>query len=229
MPETGELEKITTQWADNRKVIDRLGGELGVELSDGLSAWQVGVRRPDWEKLLERASSGASDGIVVWHTDRLFRQPHDLEKLIEMADRGFLVASAHGARDLSDPDDRFILRIEVAHAARSSDDTSRRIKRRFQTLRASGRRTGGARAFGMPGIQVLPKAQREALEAAGQQRPVVSPELVARERQAIADASRARLAGVSYAQIARDWNMAGLLTPRGTPCVAPWIGRSTQG
>jgi DNA invertase Pin-like site-specific DNA recombinase len=137
-PTTGEFEKIETQWADNRKVIDRLGGVLGQELSDGLSAWRKGVRRPGWETLLERVRAGLSNGIVVWHTDRLFRQPRDLEALIDLADKGFLVASAHGARDLADPDDRFILRIEVAHAARSSDDTSRRIKRRFLTFRENG-------------------------------------------------------------------------------------------
>jgi hypothetical protein len=51
------------------------------------------------------------------------------------------VFSAHGARDLADPDDRFILRIEVAHAARSSDDTSRWLKKRFTTFRAQGRIT----------------------------------------------------------------------------------------
>jgi hypothetical protein len=87
-PDTGEFEKIETQWADNRGVIDRLGGVLGVELEDGLSAWRKGVRRPGWEKLLERVQSGASNGIVVWHTDRLFRQPRDLEKLIDLADKG---------------------------------------------------------------------------------------------------------------------------------------------
>ncbi|MPZ82035.1 MAG: hypothetical protein GEV28_17240 [Actinophytocola sp.] len=129
VPETGELEKIETQLADNRKVVKRLRGSLGEELSDGLSAWKRGVRRPGWERLLERVRSGESDGIVVWHTDRLFRQPRDLETLIELGDKGFRVASAHGERDLSDPDDRYILRIEVAHAARSSDDTSRRAKR----------------------------------------------------------------------------------------------------
>ncbi len=40
MPDTGELEKIETQWADNRKVVERLGGVLGAELDDGLSAWK---------------------------------------------------------------------------------------------------------------------------------------------------------------------------------------------
>jgi hypothetical protein len=55
-------------------VIERVGGVLGLELEDGLSAWKRTVRRPDWERLLARVSSGESDG-VVWHTDRLFGQP----------------------------------------------------------------------------------------------------------------------------------------------------------
>ena len=55
----------------------------------------------------------ASHRVAVWHVDRLFRQPRDPEKLIDLADRGFKVISSHGARDLSDPDDRSILRIEV--------------------------------------------------------------------------------------------------------------------
>jgi DNA invertase Pin-like site-specific DNA recombinase len=147
-PTTRELEKIEDQLSDNQATVTRLNGALGEELSDGLSAWKRNVRRPGWERLLERAASGASDGIVVWHTDRLFRQPRDLERLIELGDQGFLVASAHGSRNLADPDDRFILRIEVAHAARSSDDTSRRLKRRFQTMREHGQSTGGPRPFG---------------------------------------------------------------------------------
>ncbi|HEX3783287.1 MAG TPA: recombinase family protein [Pseudonocardiaceae bacterium] len=214
-PTTGELEKIDDQWADNGAVIERLGGRLGEQLSDGLSAWKRTVRRPGWEKLLERVKAGESDGIVVWHTDRLFRQPRDLEALVDLADKGFQVASARGTRDLSDPDDRFILRIEVAHAARSSDDTSRRLKRRFQTLRANGQRTGGARPFGLPGFVILPQAEREALEAAGEERPMVPEAQVAAERQAIADGCRGLLAEQSLADIARKWNADGLVTPRG--------------
>jgi hypothetical protein len=59
------------------------GGVLGLELEDGLSAWKRTVRRPDWERLLARVSSGESDGCVVWHTDRLFGHPRYLETLIE--------------------------------------------------------------------------------------------------------------------------------------------------
>jgi site-specific DNA recombinase len=121
---------------------------VGLYLDDGLSAWKSNVRRKDFETLLERARAGVSQGIAVWHVDRLFRQPRDLERLIDLADHGFRVISSHGSRDLSDPDDRFILRIEVAHAARSSEDASRRIRRRQQRYREEGRPVGGPPGFG---------------------------------------------------------------------------------
>jgi site-specific DNA recombinase len=171
------------------------------------------VRRPGWEKLLERVRSGASQGIVVWHTDRLFRQPRDLETLIDLADKGFRVASAHGSRDLSDPDDRFILRIEVAHAARSSDDTSRRIKRRFATYREQGQgHIGGPRRFGWPGRDLT---WTPGPEETDEDRPTVPDALVKRERRALREAVDAVLSGISDAQIARDWNPDGLLTAAG--------------
>lgn len=213
VPETGELEKVETQLADNRKVIERTGSVLGEELSDGLSAWNRRVRRPGWERLLERVESGESDGIVVWHTDRLFRQPRDLERLIELGDKGFRVYSAHGERDLSDPDDRFILRIEVAQAAKSSDDTSRRIKRRFATKRAQGvAHLGGPRRFGWPG------KDRNWKPGPGEDkddRPDVPQEQVEAERAALRDGTDAMLSGVSSEALARKWNAQGLLSPEG--------------
>jgi site-specific DNA recombinase len=98
-PTTRELEKIETQHADNKKTIKRHGGVLGEPLDDGVTAWKTGVRRPGFETLLERARTGASQGIAVWHVDRLFRQPRDLERLIDLADSGFRVISSHGTAD----------------------------------------------------------------------------------------------------------------------------------
>ncbi len=220
VPETGELEKIETQHADNHKVIDRLGGVLGLDLDDGMSAWRKGAKRPDWERLLERLESGESDGVCVWHVDRLFRQPKDLERLIELGDSGYQVASAHGARDLADPNDRFILRIEVAHAARSSDDTQRRTKRRFDVLRRKGVPHPGARSFGFPGWErrapgTTPKRG---------DRVEVPAEQVAAERQAIADAVAPLLAGATDStKLARKWNAAGLRTATGKTFTGPTV------
>jgi site-specific DNA recombinase len=90
-PDTLELEKIHTQFKDNRATIARHGGVLGLELSDGLSAWKRNVRRPDFETLMERATSGVTQGIAIWLTDRLFRQPRDLERHVDLAKSGFLI------------------------------------------------------------------------------------------------------------------------------------------
>src|SRR3954453_9334631 len=179
-PSTRELEKIDTQHDDNEATIGRHGGTSGLHLDDGLSAWKRNVRRPGFERLLERASRGESQGIAVWHVDRLFRQPRDLEKLIDLADKGFRVISSHGARNLSDPDDRFILRIEVAHAARSSDDASRRIRRRLRDYRERGR-PAGRPGFGFERIDRSTKMRD--LPADGV-RSAVSAELVHAERVA---------------------------------------------
>lgn len=212
-PNTRELEKVETQHADNRTTIERHGGVVGAELSDGLSAWKKHVRRKDFEKLLKRAEAGLSQGIAVWHVDRLFRQPRDLERLIDLADKGFRVISSHGSRDLSDPDDRFILRIEVAHAARSSDDSSRRIKRRFVHYREQGRTTGGRPGFGFP------RKDPTWTPGPGQDeedRPDVPARQIARERTALRRAVREVVAKVSsQSKVARRWNDAGLLTING--------------
>lgn len=208
----GELEKIEDQIDDGRaQVLSRRRWRVGmVHVDNSLSAWRKGVRRPGWERLLERLESRAVAGAGVYHQDRLMRQPRDLERLIDLADNdGILLASAHGERDLTNPDDRFILRIEVAHACRSSDDTSRRRKFRNKAVRERGRLTGGPRSFGFPGID------RTAEPLPDGARPRVSAAQVQAERAAIRNASERVAAGVSLWTIAQEWNAAGLRTSTG--------------
>jgi DNA invertase Pin-like site-specific DNA recombinase len=42
------------------------------------------VVRPGFEQLLTDLASGLIDGICVWDSDRLARQPRDLERLIDL-------------------------------------------------------------------------------------------------------------------------------------------------
>jgi site-specific DNA recombinase len=78
------------------------------------------------------------------------RQPRDLEELLTLSEEHDI--TLHGQanrRDLSDPDDRFFLRIEVAHACRSSDDTSRRLRDALEDRARDGRpHMAGKRAYG---------------------------------------------------------------------------------
>lgn len=205
MNPNGELEKIDTQLDDCRRQAERQGWRVGqVHIDNSLSAWKRGVRRPGWEALLRRLQSGATGGVVVYHQDRLLRQPRDLERLLDLAAQGGLkLASAHGTRDLTNPDDVFIVRIEVAHACRSSDDHSRRMCRRTRTMRENGVSTGGRRRFG---FELRNEAHR--------------PDEAALIVRAAADV----LAGHSATAVARQWNSLGYTTVNGNA----WTGAAVR-
>jgi len=147
----GSLETTDRQEADCRRVAERLGASIDEVFCDNnRSAWRRNVRRPGWEKLLEGIAAGRWDLVITYHGDRLMRQPRDLEELLTLADNKALsLASAQGVRDLSNADDRFILRIEVAHACRSSDDTSRRVSDKAKAAAQAGRfQPGRYRGYG---------------------------------------------------------------------------------
>ncbi|MFJ2953596.1 recombinase family protein [Streptomyces sp. NPDC087270] len=119
-----------------------------VYVDNSRSAWSRMRKRPGWERLLDDARERGFRHIIAYHPDRLMRQPRDLEELLQVSDDHAI--TLHGEanrRDLSDPDDRFILRIEVAHACRSSDDISRRLKSVQDRVR-DGKPQGGMRRFG---------------------------------------------------------------------------------
>ncbi|PWR12106.1 hypothetical protein DKT68_03830 [Micromonospora acroterricola] len=122
-----------------------------VYIDNSVSAWKHTVRRKGWEAMLEAIKRGEIDAIIVYHGDRLIRQPWDLEVLLRLAQAGTLLASPTGERDLGNPEDQFVLRIEAAVAKREVDNTSRRMKAKFDRLAEQGiSRLGGrgGRAFG---------------------------------------------------------------------------------
>lgn len=154
----GSLEKVERQEADCRALADRLGwrvSEAHIFPDNSRSAWQRNRSRPEWDRMLRCVDNREIDGLLVYHGDRLIRQPFDLEKLIGISDsQGMRIASPSGTRDLDSPDDRFILRIEAAQACRESDNTSRRVRRALAARRERGlTQNGGRRAFGF-GVQI---------------------------------------------------------------------------
>jgi DNA invertase Pin-like site-specific DNA recombinase len=149
----GSVEKVERQEEDCRQLADRLAwpiDERHIYKDNSRSAWQRNRKRPAWDRLLDAIERGEVDGVLVWHGDRLIRQPWDLEKLLKLADdRSIALASPQGVRDLASEDDRFILRIEVAQACKSSASTSRRVKRGVDAKAAKGEAwSGGKRPFG---------------------------------------------------------------------------------
>lgn len=151
----GSVEKVERQEADCRQLAGRLGWPVAAVYPDNSrSAWQRNRKRPAWDQMLTDLDAGRIDSIIVYHGDRLIRQPSDLEVLLTLADdKRVPLASPTGVRDLSSPDDRFILRIEAAQACKSSDDTSRRVTRGWQARAERGESIGGGKrpfGYGVP-------------------------------------------------------------------------------
>ncbi|MGP3999609.1 recombinase family protein [Streptomyces sp. 8N706] len=146
-----------------RELAERLGLSIAqtmVFVDNNRSAWQRNRKRPGWDALLETAREGRVRHILTYHPDRLMRQPRDLEELLQISDDHDI--TLHGEanhRNLADPDDRFFLRIEVAHACRSSDDTSRRLKDALIDRAQDGKPHTGKRRYGYDksGTAIIPE------------------------------------------------------------------------
>lgn len=159
------------------------------------SAWRRDRKRPGWDAMLKEMEEGGIRHLIAYHPDRLMRQPRDLEELLSISDSNHI--TLHGEanrRDLTDPDDRFILRIEVAHACRSSDDTSRRLKDAMDDRANAGMPHTGRRRYGYT------KNGMEIIEA---------------EAEIVREVFRRFLAGQSPRAIARDLNEREIATALG--------------
>lgn len=193
----------TTKTDDQERICRDLAGQLGWGIGDvycdkSKSAWRKDRSRPDWDRMLADVEAGKISAIVVYHGDRLVRQPFDLETLLNLADtRGVKLASPTGTRSLDDPNDRFVLRILVAQACMESDNTSRRRKAQYERWRREGRvRPGGrgGRAYGFATDGVTH---------------------IAAEAAVIGEMARRVLAGEGAGSIARDLSARGERTPTG--------------
>lgn len=194
----GDRAGVDRQEQDCRRVCELRGWEVAaVHIDNSRSAWKRNRQRPGWDALLAGLAARSYDAVVVYHGDRLIRQPRDLEDLLDIAERGVQLTSPTGQRDLADPDDRFILRIEAAHACRSSDDQSRRLRRKHVALAAEGREPGGgSRPFGYG-------ADRHTIDDA--------------EAALVHEAADRLLAGETLRGICADWTARGVATVSGRP------------
>lgn len=203
-PDTGDLEKTDRQLSDILGNIAGRHARLGqVHRDDNVSAYKARRSTTAWARLVIRLEARQAAGVVAWHTDRLLRQPRDLERLVDFGDRGLLVASCFGDYKLDSADDRFTLRVLTAAAAKESDNISRRQIRKHAALRGAGYSNGGTRPFGFQGraTQIAPEEQ------------------IALERDAIAWGVEAMLSGVSMRAICTEWNARGL---RPTQRIRAW-------
>jgi len=156
-----------------------------------------GKRRPEYERLLADVRAATVGAVVVYHADRLYRHPKDLEAFIDAVQAaGAEVATVKaGDIDLSAASGRMIARILGSVSRHESERMGERISRAKRERASQGRHPGGGfRPFGLT-------ADRTAV--------VETEAAVAREV-----AARIIAGETWYSEVMR-LNAAGVLTPRG--------------
>jgi len=142
---------VRRQLEDCEQLAQRRGWQVVDRyVDDDVSAYK-GHKRAEYARLLDDLRAGALDGVVVWHLDRLHRQPKELEEFFEVCDAAGVrdLASVTGDTDLGSNDGRFTARILGAVARKESDDKSRRIRRKHLELAQAGQLSGGgSRPYG---------------------------------------------------------------------------------
>lgn len=189
---TGLEAGVRRQRDDCLSYCSRMGFEVVEVYTDNDRSAYSGKKRPAYEAMLERVTAGGVDAIVAWHMDRLYRRPKELEALIELAE-SMQVHTPNGDINLATGDGRFLARILVSVAAKSSDDASRRIRRQKAERRAQGLYNGSPRPFGWE-----PRMGGVREEEAG----------------LIRSAATEVLAGGSLRGIAHRWSRLGVPTPQ---------------
>lgn len=203
--DAGDQLGVRRQERDCRALALRRGWEVvEVFVDDDVSAYVPG-RRPSYARLLDAIRGGWVDAVLMYDLDRLHRHPWELEEFFRTCDATglSLLASVSGDVDLGTNDGRLVARIMGAVAKKASDDTSRRLKRKFDDKATNGE-PHGARPFGYEVDGVTIREDEAALI-----------------RRAAADV----LLGESLNAVARRWTEAGAPTPQKAKA---WSGTSVR-
>ncbi|MGP8160429.1 MAG: recombinase family protein [Candidatus Dormibacteria bacterium] len=175
--------------------------ERDVYVDDGFSASRrARKRRPRFDAMLDRIAAGGVARVVVWATDRLYRDPRDLLRLTDFAVRGIEVVTVVGGDlDLNTPDGVMRAGIMVYVAQREADGVSMRVRRQKRQRREQGLPHGGRLPFGWRDLMTP------------------DPDEAALLREAMAAVIR----GATLYDLANRWNQAGVRRHRGS---SPWTG-----
>ena len=147
----GESLGVQRQESECRALAEKMGWDVSdVYVDNDLSA-TTGVRRPQYERLLVDMKEKRVGAVIAWHVDRLYRQPHELEVLIPIADEAGVVFSTcrAGEIDLSTSAGRLVARLLGAVARHEIELKSERQRaQKRQSALAGNPNMGGARPFG---------------------------------------------------------------------------------
>ena len=146
----GDTLACQRQEKECRKLAASLGWEVVRVFTDNDFSAFTGKARPGHKELLEALDGGVADALLAWDSDRLHRQPRDLERLIDIIEGRKLPLRTvtSGEIDLSTPSGRAMARTLVAWAAYESEHKGERIRSSLEQAREHGKAPGGVRHYG---------------------------------------------------------------------------------
>ncbi len=136
-----------------------------IRLPNGRHEWRT--YRPGLRLALDLLTKGEHDGFIPLDLDRAFRDPRDLEDLIDVAaEYKVPVESVTGSLRLNNDADITMARVMVAVANKESRDKSRRVSAARERQARAGEYGGGRRPFGFDedGVTVRPDEAAIVLE-----------------------------------------------------------------
>jgi site-specific DNA recombinase len=197
---------VARQVADCTAEAERRGWPIGQQFVDNDVSATRGKPRPEYVRLLEEIQTRRIDAVIVWDIDRLTRTPSELETFIDLADKnGVALASIGGETDLATPQGRLTARIKGNVARHEVEQTSRRLKRKYQDLASEGKPHG-----------VAPFGYRRERITDDKGRIVGSNDVVVPgEADAMRELYRRVIAGESLRSLAAYLNGLGFVTGQG--------------
>ena len=196
---------VARQEKDCRRVCEDHGWhDVELYADNSISAADPTKVRPEHERLMADIIRGQVDVVVVAVSDRLYRQPAELEQFIatSVAAGMHQVVTARGEYDLTDTNDKMRLRMETVFAAYEVDKMRDRGRREREQRAQRGRPNGGGRSFGYLGVD----------KATGR---LTGMEVNEPEAELIREAATRLLDGASLCSIRDDWTERQIPTVTG--------------
>lgn len=201
---TGEMLAIARQRKSCLELCDERGWAPVEYVDNDMSASNKRKKRPAFEQMIVDLAAGKVEAVVTWDLDRLYRQPTDLERLIDLAEaRGLLLATITGDADLATDNGRLYARIKAAVARNEVERKSARQKLGHQQRAEKGIPWGDRRTFGFTSNHELHTLESARVKAA----------------------YRRVIQGGSLSGIATDWNAEGLTTTLGNRWDGPGVSQ----
>ena len=200
----GNQTATQRQQEDCRRYAAGKGWEVVDVFEDvDLSAYKRGVKRPEFERMLEAVRRKEVDGVLAWKVDRLTRRQRDFVRLDEACEeaKGFIASVVEGI-DTRSPTGRFVGELLVSQARMESENASIRVKRAHEEQAKKGVPSlGGTRPFGY--------TKRR--------------EIIPEEAELVREAAARVLAGEGVRGVAYDWERRAITTPQGRLWRQEWL------